>query len=98
MDYNLIYTPDELREYIKGAGDAPSDFGNTLDLIEKLAGGPAEDTKRLRDIRAFMVDNQAIVIPETIDAIRAMTGLAADAAASMALTDTALGIGHLAKL
>jgi hypothetical protein len=27
-----------------------------------------------------------------------MTGLAADAAASMALTDTALGIGHLAKL
>ena len=47
---------------------------------------------------AYMVDNQAIVIPETIDAIRAMTGLAADAAASMALTDTALGIGHLAKL
>ena len=47
---------------------------------------------------AYMVDNQASVIPETIDAIRAMTGLAADAAASMALTDTALGIGHLAKL
>ncbi len=47
---------------------------------------------------AYMVDNQAIVIPETIDAIRAMTRLAADAAASMALTDTALGIGHLAEL
>lgn len=46
---------------------------------------------------AYMVDNQAIVIPETIDAIRAMTGLAADAAASMALTDTALGIGHMAR-
>ena len=46
----------------------------------------------------YQVFNQAIVIPETIDAIRAMTGLAADAAASMALTDTALGIGHLAKL
>ncbi len=46
---------------------------------------------------AYMVDNQAIVIPETIDAIRAMTGLAADAAASMALTDTALRIGHLAR-
>lgn len=46
---------------------------------------------------AYMVDNQAIVIPETIDAIRAMTGLAADAAASMALTDTALWIGHLAR-
>lgn len=41
--------------YISGAGDKPSDFEKTLDLIERLAGGPAEDTKRLRDIHAFMV-------------------------------------------
>ena len=46
---------------------------------------------------AYMVDNQAIVIPETIDAIRALTGLAADASASMALTDAALGIGALGR-
>lgn len=41
---------------------------------------------------AYMVDNQAIVIPETIDAVRALTGREKDAATSMARTDTALGI------
>jgi glyceraldehyde-3-phosphate dehydrogenase (NAD(P)) len=41
---------------------------------------------------AYMVDNQAIVIPETIDAIRALTGLERDAAASMGKTNDALGI------
>jgi histidyl-tRNA synthetase len=40
--------------YIKGAGDTSADFDRTLDLLERLAGGPAGDTKRLRDIRAFM--------------------------------------------
>lgn len=46
---------------------------------------------------AYMVDNQAIVIPETIDAIRALTGLTAEAPASMALTDAALGIGAFGR-
>ena len=41
---------------------------------------------------AYMVDNQAIVIPETIDAIRALTGLASDAASSIVLTNASLGI------
>ncbi|WP_011583192.1 MULTISPECIES: type II glyceraldehyde-3-phosphate dehydrogenase [Chelativorans] len=41
---------------------------------------------------AYMVDNQAIVIPETIDAIRALTGLASDADGSIALTNASLGI------
>ena len=45
---------------------------------------------------AYMVDNQAIVIPETIDAIRALAGTERDGAASMARTDVALGIGWLA--
>ena len=44
---------------------------------------------------AYMVDNQAIVIPETIDAIRAICGIEADAAASVAKTNAALGIGLL---
>ena len=44
---------------------------------------------------AYMVDNQAIVIPETIDAIRAITGIEANAAASITATNAALGIGHL---
>ncbi len=42
---------------------------------------------------AYMVDNQAIVVPETIDAIRALTGAEGDGKASIARTDAALGIG-----
>ncbi len=41
---------------------------------------------------AYMVDNQAIVIPETIDAIRALTDQEADGAASIRKTNAALGI------
>ena len=41
---------------------------------------------------AYMVDNQAIVIPETIDAIRALTGTARAANDSIVRTNTALGI------
>jgi glyceraldehyde-3-phosphate dehydrogenase (NAD(P)) len=44
---------------------------------------------------AYMVDNQAIVIPETIDAIRAITGVECDAGVSMRMTNEALGIGAL---
>jgi glyceraldehyde-3-phosphate dehydrogenase (NAD(P)) len=42
---------------------------------------------------AYMVDNQAIVIPETIDAIRALTGIEKNAGESIARTNAALGIG-----
>lgn len=41
---------------------------------------------------AYMVDNQAIVIPDTIDAIRALTEIEADGAASIRKTNEALGI------
>ena len=44
---------------------------------------------------AYMVDNQAIVVPETIDAIRALTKTESDANRSIANTDRALGIGAL---
>jgi glyceraldehyde-3-phosphate dehydrogenase (NAD(P)) len=46
---------------------------------------------------AYMVDNQAIVIPETIDAIRALCGVIASAEDSIAKTDAALGIGLLTE-
>lgn len=46
---------------------------------------------------AYMVDNQAIVIPETIDAIRALCGMIARAEDSIARTDAALGIGVLTE-
>lgn len=46
-----------------------------------------------RDIcLTYQVDNEAIVIPETIDCIRAMTALETDAMASIAKTDRSLGI------
>lgn len=41
-------------EYIKGEGDTSDNFNDTLSLLEKMAGGPDEDTQRLRDIRAYM--------------------------------------------
>jgi glyceraldehyde-3-phosphate dehydrogenase (NAD(P)) len=41
---------------------------------------------------AYMVDNQAIVIPETIDAIRALTGVVLNGPESIARTNAALGI------
>lgn len=44
---------------------------------------------------AYMVDNQAIVIPETIDAVRALIGCEPEAQASIAKTNAALGIGGL---
>ena len=54
-----------------------------------------EDLVTVRDdevFYAYMVDNQAIVIPETIDAIRALTGREEQADASIARTNAALGI------
>lgn len=41
---------------------------------------------------AYVVDNQAIVIPETIDAIRALTGIEIDATKSIIKTNNSLGI------
>lgn len=41
---------------------------------------------------AYVVDNQAIVIPETIDAIRALTGLEKSAEKSILKTNESLGI------
>ncbi|MGE0873603.1 MAG: type II glyceraldehyde-3-phosphate dehydrogenase [Burkholderiales bacterium] len=43
----------------------------------------------------YMVDNQAIVVPETIDAIRALTKAESEGKASIAKTDAAMGIGAL---
>ena len=43
---------------------------------------------------AYIVDNQAIVIPETIDAIRALTGIETIAENSIRKTNESLGIMH----
>lgn len=46
----------------------------------------------------YQVDNQAIVIPETIDAIRALTGRVREGAESMRRTDAALGLRRTLRL
>jgi glyceraldehyde-3-phosphate dehydrogenase (NAD(P)) len=40
----------------------------------------------------YQVYNQAIVVPETIDAIRALTGVEEDGLKSIAKTDKAMGV------
>lgn len=40
----------------------------------------------------YQVDNQAIVVPENIDAIRALTGTVKDGRESIRVTDEALGM------
>jgi glyceraldehyde-3-phosphate dehydrogenase (NAD(P)) len=40
----------------------------------------------------YQVYNQAIVVPETIDAIRALTGVEKDGLKSIAKTDKAIGL------
>jgi len=41
---------------------------------------------------SYQVDNQAIVVPETIDAMRALTASVSDGAESMRITDESLGL------
>ncbi len=43
---------------------------------------------------AYQVYNEAIVVPETIDAIRALTGTVQDGAKSVQITDEVLGMRH----
>ena len=43
---------------------------------------------------SYQVCNQAIVVPETIDAIRALTGIEREGSVSIEKTDRSLGIKH----
>ena len=54
-----------------------------------------EDVLAVQDDEAFLtyqVYNEAIVVPETVDAIRALTGSVPDGPTSIAMTDRALGM------
>ena len=54
-----------------------------------------EDSLAVKDNELFynyQVYNQAIVVPETIDAVRALSGTETDALASIAKTDRAMGL------
>jgi glyceraldehyde-3-phosphate dehydrogenase (NAD(P)) len=54
-----------------------------------------EDSLTVKDNELFynyQVNNQAIVVPETIDAIRALTGIETDGLKSIAKTDKSMGV------
>jgi len=88
----LIRTTDGLTA-INTVKELMADLGRPHDNLYEVALW--EDMLRTKGdelFYAYMVDNQAIVIPETIDAVRALTGLASDAASSIALTNASLGI------
>ena len=88
----LIRTADGLVA-LNSVKELMADRGRPHDNLYEVALWA--DMLRVQDdelFYAYMVDNQAIVIPETIDAIRALTGTVRDAATSIARTNVALGI------
>jgi glyceraldehyde-3-phosphate dehydrogenase (NAD(P)) len=88
----LIRTSDGLVA-LNAVKELMADRGRPHDNLYEVALW--SDMLRVQDdelIYAYMVDNQAIVIPETIDAIRALTGVVRDGKESIAKTNAALGI------
>ncbi|MBX6378274.1 MAG: type II glyceraldehyde-3-phosphate dehydrogenase [Clostridia bacterium] len=85
------------------AGDGIAALNHTLELMQDL-GRPRgdmwevalwEDTLTVAGQELFylyQVYNQAIVVPETVDAIRALTGLETEGARSIEKTDRSLGV------
>src|SRR5690606_15492070 len=81
---------------INAVKEMMADLGRPHDNLYEVALW--EDMLKVQDdelFYAYMVDNQAIVIPETIDAIRALSGREKDWQASVKKTNAALGIGPL---
>lgn len=78
----------QVMEYARDRGAGRSDMMENVlwDAGIRLTGS---------DLYFFQaIHQESIVVPENIDAIRAMFGLAPDASASIAMTDRALGIPH----
>jgi glyceraldehyde-3-phosphate dehydrogenase (NAD(P)) len=88
----LINTSDGLVA-LNTVKELMADLGRPHDNLYEVALWA--DMLRVQDdelFYAYMVDNQAIVIPETIDAIRALAGTVRAANESIVRTNTALGI------
>jgi glyceraldehyde-3-phosphate dehydrogenase (NAD(P)) len=78
----------QVMEYARDRGGARADMMENVlwDSGVRLDGS---------DLYFFQaIHQESIVVPENVDAIRAMFGLAPDALASIAMTDRALGIPH----
>lgn len=80
---------------LNGVKELMADLGRPYDNLYEVALW--EDMLKVEGeelFYAYMVDNQAIVIPETIDAIRALAQPGVNAADSIARTNRALGISQ----
>lgn len=80
---------------INSVKELMADLGRPHDNLSEVALW--EDMLTMQGDEAFyayMVDNQAIVIPETIDAIRALVATVREGAVSIRRTNEALGIGQ----
>ncbi len=66
-------------DYVTGAGGTPADFETTLCKMEGLAGGPAEDTERLRQIHRCMcatgIQNSFVLDPSITRGLDYYTGV-----------------------
>lgn len=82
---------------INGVKEMMADLGRLHDNLYEVALW-ADMLKVAADepFHAYMVDNQAIGTPETIDAIRALTGREDDVTRSTAAKGRSLGIGPIA--
>ncbi|HML93295.1 type II glyceraldehyde-3-phosphate dehydrogenase [Methyloceanibacter sp.] len=90
----LIRTSDG-HKAINTVKEMMADLGRSHDNLYEVALW--SDMLKVQDdelFYAYMVDNQAIVIPETIDAIRALTGRETKSQASIQKTNAALGINQ----
>jgi glyceraldehyde-3-phosphate dehydrogenase (NAD(P)) len=85
------------------ASDGVVALNSTLEMMSDLGRprgdmwevGLWEDSLTVKDNELFynyQVYNQAIVVPETVDAIRALTGIEKDGLKSIAKTDKAMGV------
>jgi glyceraldehyde-3-phosphate dehydrogenase (NAD(P)) len=83
---NGLPAPNAVMELMRDLGRPRGDMWEVAVWEDALG---ADD----RDVYlTFQVHNESIVIPETIDCIRALTGIERDGAVSIRKTDAALGI------
>lgn len=81
-----LVAPNAIIEMMRDLGRPRADMWEVAVWEDSLAADGREV------YLTYQVHNEAIAIPETIDAIRAVTGLEADGARSIAKTDRALGV------
>jgi len=87
LEASIASSTAEVRELAR-------DLGRGGDIYEVIAWPESLWVKGNEAGITYMVHQEAIVIPENIDAIRAITGVVEDGAQSIRLTDESLSIGR----